>query len=192
MHDTSYNYLYWQIWKSMIKSATDSLVIIHIVIVSESTAHYVSHASGARTYHAVVVMRVVYMGVYHNMLLLSDGLGSPGVSVTLPDTVTGSKACIGEEVMYTCTVGGAEGLLWYSAAFGEITMACNSKPRSEGCAWFLAYAYVTGGPKQNGQQSIISTLSVTTSVLLNNTQITCMNTGRTCNSTSTLQVIGKQ
>ena len=122
-------------------------------------------------------------------MLLLDALGSPGISVTLHDNVTGSKACIGEQVMYTCTVSGAEGLLWYSAMFGEITMACSSKrTRAEGGF----QALVMGCPEQNGQQSIISTLSVTTSVLLNNTQITCMNTGRTCNSTSTLQVIGKQ
>ena len=90
--------------------------------------------------------------------------------------------------MYTCTVGGAEGLLWYSATFGEITMACSSKrTRAEG----EFQAHVMGCPEQNGQQSIISTLSVTTSVQLNNTQITCMNAGRTYNSTSTLQVIGK-
>jgi len=129
------------------------------------------------------------MRAYINMQLLLDALGSPGISVTLHDNVTGSKACIGEQVMYTCTVGGAEGLLWYSATFGEITMACRSRPtQAEGGF----QAHVTGCPKQNGQQSIRSTLSVTTSVLLNNTRITCMNAGRTCNSTSTLQVIGKQ
>ena len=129
------------------------------------------------------------MKAYINMQLLLDALGSPGISVTLHGNVTGSKACIGEQVMYTCTVGGAKGLLWYSATFGEITMACSSR-RTQAEGGFQAQ--VTCCPKQNGQQSIISTLSVTTSVLLNNTRITCMNTGRTCNSTSTLQVIGKQ
>ena len=67
---------------------------------------------------------ILHGDLYINMQLLLDALGSPGVSVTLHGNVTGSKACIGEQVMYTCTVGGAEGLLWYSATFGEITMAC--------------------------------------------------------------------
>ena len=109
--------------------------------------------------------------------------------MTLHDNVTGSKACIGEKVMYTCIVGGDSALLWYSSAtFREITMACRSSPtKAEG--GFLAN--VTECPEENGQQSIISTLSVTASVQINNTEITCMNLGRTYNSTTTLQVIGK-
>jgi len=43
---------------------------------------------------------ILHGDLYINMQLLLDALGSPGVSVTLHGNVTGSKACIGEQVMY--------------------------------------------------------------------------------------------
>ena len=107
--------------------------------------------------------------------------------VTLSSNIEEATACLGEQVVYTCTVNLSYAVLhWRNEVFNEITLVCNSAPAGGG--GFRAVVVSC----DEDSNSITSTLTVSASTMHNGTVISCTNLERTMEPSTVLLIAGTQ